>query len=130
MTSCKIKSHCELMFKYLKYSWPNSIVFTAESNSVTNIKVLKSQWKSFKGIDVFCLLKLGILLLIDRASEIFLLYMLCLKPKLRLVKSSRVTRAWFEFTECWYQCEFLSFPLCSSVFSTNLLPVWPFYVSV
>ena len=54
---------------------------------------LKSQLKSFKGTDVSCLLRLCILLLINRASEIFLLNLLCFYPKLTIVKSSRVTRA-------------------------------------
>ena len=84
-------------------------------------KVLKSQIKSFTETNVFCLLRLGLLLLINKASEIFFLYLLCLYPKLKIVKSSRVTRSWFEFTECWYTCEFLSFPPCSSIRSINLL---------
>ena len=57
------------------------------------LKGIKSQLKSFKGTDVSCLLRLGLLLLINRASEIFLLNLLCLYPELRKVKSLRVTKA-------------------------------------
>ena len=104
--------------KYLKIFLPNSIVFTTEQNSTEiirvfgkvniksktektnkqtnkqnlNLKGIKSQLKSLKGTDVSCLLRLGLLLLINRASEIFLLN-LCLYPELTIVKSSRVTRA-------------------------------------
>ena len=59
----------------------------------TTTKLLRSQLKSFKGTDVSCLLKLGLLVLINRAYDIFLLNLLCLYPKLRIAKSSRVTRA-------------------------------------
>ena len=87
------------------------------------LKGIKSQLKGFKGTDVSCLLRLGLLLLINRASEIFHLNLLCLYPELRKVKWLRVTKAWFEFTECRCICEFLSLPLWSSIRSTNLLPV-------
>ena len=57
------------------------------------LKGIKSQLKRFKGTDVSCLLRLGLLLFINRASEIFLLNLLYLYPELRKVKSLRVTKA-------------------------------------
>ena len=58
-----------------------------KSMSEVNIKVLKSQLRSFKRTDMSCLLKLGILFLINIAFEFFFLYFLCLYPELRIVKS-------------------------------------------
>ena len=72
----------------------------AQKSSIS--KMLESQLKIFKETDVSCLLRLGLLPLINRASKIFLLSLLCLYPKLRIEKSSGVTRAWFEFIKCWY----------------------------
>ena len=53
-----------------------------------------------KETDVSCLIRSGLLLLINRASKIFLLHLLRLYPELRIAKSSRITRALFKFTEC------------------------------
>ena len=44
-------------------------------------KMFKYQLKSFKGTNVSCLLRLGLLLLINRACKIFLLYLLYLYPE-------------------------------------------------
>ena len=52
-----------------------------------------SQLKVSKETDVSCLLSLGLLLLINRASEIFRLNLLCFYPELRTVKALRVRRA-------------------------------------
>ena len=56
-------------------------------NVKSNLKGVESQLKCFKGTDVSSLLMLGLLPLINRASETLLLNLLCLYPKLRIVKS-------------------------------------------